>query len=65
MRHRKMIHNRRASAEKIFLRVIGKDVKAGEFVWAKPDLVYLHDVLGPMTIESMKRIDNGNVRFNG
>ncbi|MCL4420429.1 MAG: aconitase/3-isopropylmalate dehydratase large subunit family protein [Candidatus Thermoplasmatota archaeon] len=60
-----MIHNRRTSAEKIFSRVIGKNVKAGEFVWTKPDLIYLHDVLGPMTIESMKRIDNGNVRFTG
>ena len=60
-----MIHNRRTSAEKIFSRVTGKDVKAGEFVWAKPDLVYLHDVLGPMTIEAMKRIDNGKVRFTG
>ena len=39
-----MIHNRRTSAEKIFSRTIGKDVKAGEFVWAKPDLIYLHDV---------------------
>ncbi|MCW6170785.1 MAG: 3-isopropylmalate dehydratase large subunit [Thermoplasmatales archaeon] len=60
-----MIHNRRTSAEKIFSRVTGKDVTAGDFVWASPDLVYLHDVLGPMTIESMKRIDNGNVRFAG
>ena len=53
------------SAEKIFSRVSGKDVTAGEFVWGGPDLVYMHDVLGPLTLETMKKINGENVNFRG
>ncbi|WP_393971629.1 aconitase/3-isopropylmalate dehydratase large subunit family protein [Oxyplasma meridianum] len=59
------MENNLTSAEKIFSRISAKDVKAGEFVWGEPDLAYMHDVLGPLTIETMKKINGEKVNFKG
>lgn len=52
-------------AEKIFSRVTGKDTLAGDYVWATPDLVYVHDVLGPLTIQSLKKMGVRKVKYRG
>lgn len=52
-------------AEKIFSRVTGKDAYAGDYVWATPDLIYVHDVLGPLTIQSLKKMGVGKVKYKG
>ena len=52
-------------AEKIFSRVTGRNVDAGEFVWASPDLIYVHDVLGPLTIDSIRKMDVTRIGYRG
>lgn len=52
-------------AEKIFSRVTGKEAKAGDYVWATPDLIYVHDVLGPLTIKSLKEMGVDRVSYGG
>lgn len=42
--------------EKIFTRASGKDVKAGEFVFAKIDLAMMHDITAPLAIKAMGEI---------
>ena len=42
--------------EKIFSHAVGRDVKAGEFVLANIDLAMIHDITGPLAIETMKKI---------
>ncbi len=54
----------RTAAEKIFSRTSGKECRAGEYVWAVPDLVYLHDILGPLTLETFGKI-GGDVKYGG
>lgn len=53
------------SAEKFFSRISGKVAKSGEFVWGEPDLAYMHDVLGPLTLDTMRKINGDKVRFKG
>ncbi|MCL4341985.1 MAG: aconitase/3-isopropylmalate dehydratase large subunit family protein [Candidatus Thermoplasmatota archaeon] len=55
----------KSSVEKLFSRLTGRDVKAGDFVWAAPDLIYVHDVLGPMMLSSYGKLGNPRVRFSG
>jgi len=43
-------------SEKIFSRAVGKEVEAGEFVLANIDLAMIHDITGPLAVETMKRI---------
>ncbi len=43
-------------AEKIFSRVSGKDVKAGDFVLAKIDRAMVHDITAPLAIKALERI---------
>lgn len=52
-------------AEKIFSRVTDRDASAGDYVWATPDLIYVHDVLGPLTIQSLKKMGVGKVKYRG
>jgi len=52
-------------AEKIFSNASGKDVMAGDYVWASPDLIYIHDVLGPLTISSLNRMGVAKLAFRG
>ncbi len=43
-------------AEKIFSRVSGKDVKAGDFVLARIDRAMVHDITAPLAIKALERI---------
>lgn len=51
--------------EKIFTRVTGKEASAGDVVWATPDLIYVHDVLGPLTIKSLREMGVDKVNYPG
>ncbi len=42
--------------EKIFSRASGKEVKAGEYVFAKIDRAMIHDITGPLAIKAFKEI---------
>lgn len=53
------------SAEKFFSRISGEEARSGQFVWGEPDLVYMHDVLGPLTLQAMRKINGDNVKFRG
>ena len=41
------------------------DAHSGEYVWAVPDLVYMHDVLGPSSIKALRDISGGKTRYKG
>lgn len=51
--------------EKIFTRAAGKAARAGDFIWTAPDLMYLHDVLGPLTLDSLSRMGITKPAFKG
>jgi 3-isopropylmalate/(R)-2-methylmalate dehydratase large subunit len=51
--------------EEIFSRTSGLDAHAGNYLWATPDLVYLHDVLGPLTLSTLNAISNGKIKYKG
>lgn len=55
----------KSAVEKVFSRLTSKEANAGDFVWASPDMVYVHDVLGPMMLESYGRLGNPPVVFGG
>ncbi len=55
----------KTSIEKLFSRLAGHGVKAGDFIWAAPDLVYVHDVLGPMMLSSYKKLGNPKINYTG
>lgn len=42
--------------EKIFSRAAGKDVNAGEFVFASIDRAMIHDITGPLAIKAFREI---------
>lgn len=44
------------AVEKIFSKHTGKDVKAGEFVFANVDLVLSNDITSPLTVEQFEKI---------
>ncbi len=49
-------------AEKIFSKACGKDVKAGEFVFAPVDLAMANDITAPLAIKAFNEItDHGKV----
>ncbi|WP_457591068.1 3-isopropylmalate dehydratase large subunit [Geoglobus sp.] len=50
-------------AEKIFSRAAEKDVRAGEYVFARIDRAMIHDITGPLAIKAFREIagDNGKV----
>lgn len=52
-------------AEKFFSRISGHEARSGDFVWGEPDMAYMHDVLGPLTLDTMKKINGDSVRFRG
>ena len=53
------------SAEKFFSRISEKEAKSGEFVWGEPNLAYMHDILGPLTLDTMRKINGDKVKFKG
>ncbi len=52
-------------SEKVLSRASGRDVRAGEFTWATPDLIYIHDITGPLAISALKRMSMGKPGFKG
>lgn len=60
-----MKSNGKSAIEKVFSRIAQKDVKPGDFVWASPDMVYVHDVLGPMMLDSYRKLGNPPVKYRG
>lgn len=52
-------------AEKIFTKVSGKKARAGDFLWTAPDLIYLHDVLGPLALDSFSKMGVSKPAFSG
>lgn len=52
-------------AEKIFTKVSGKTARAGDFLWTAPDLIYLHDVLGPLALDSLSKMGVSKPAFSG
>jgi len=44
------------AVEKIFSKHTGKDVKAGEFVFADVDLILSNDITSPLTVEQFEKI---------
>lgn len=55
----------KSSIEKVFSRLTNRDASAGDFLWAKPDLVYIHDVLGPMMLDSYRKLGNPPLKYSG
>ncbi len=51
-------------AEKIFSRACGKDVKAGDFVFAPVDLAMANDITAPLAIKAFNEITNGGRVFD-
>ncbi|MCL5678921.1 MAG: 3-isopropylmalate dehydratase large subunit, partial [Candidatus Thermoplasmatota archaeon] len=52
-------------AEKIFSRTSGIESRAGDYVFATPDLIYMHDVLGPLTIDSLVKMGVTRPNYRG
>ncbi|WP_456469070.1 3-isopropylmalate dehydratase large subunit [Archaeoglobus sp.] len=48
--------------EKIFSRASGKDVKAGDFVFAEIDLAMIHDITAPLAIKAFREIAGDGAR---
>jgi 3-isopropylmalate/(R)-2-methylmalate dehydratase large subunit len=52
-------------AEKIFSRTSGIESRAGDYVFATPDLIYMHDVLGPLAIDSLVKMGVTRPNYSG
>ena len=52
-------------AEKIFSRASGIESRAGDYVFATPDLIYMHDVLGPLAIDSLVKMGVTRPNYRG
>lgn len=52
-------------SEKILSRGAGKTVHAGDAIWARPDLIYLHDVLGPLSLKALEKMGVRENRYDG
>ncbi len=63
--HFLVVRTQKTAAEKIFSEKSGMDAHSGEYVWAVPDLVYMHDVLGPSSIKALREISGGKTRYKG
>lgn len=48
--------------EKIFSRACGKEVSAGDFVFANVDLAMIHDITAPLAIKAFEEIAGKNAR---
>jgi 3-isopropylmalate/(R)-2-methylmalate dehydratase large subunit len=46
-------------SEKIFSKHCGRDVRAGEFVFASIDKAMIHDITGPLAVKVFNEITNG------
>ncbi|MEM3675963.1 MAG: 3-isopropylmalate dehydratase large subunit [Thermoplasmataceae archaeon] len=55
----------KTAAEKILSRASGTDSRAGDVVWGIPDLVYVHDVLGPLVLKSFRAMKAGQIKYRG
>ncbi|EQB71580.1 MAG: hypothetical protein AMDU1_APLC00021G0006 [Thermoplasmatales archaeon A-plasma] len=61
----KMRSKGKSAVEKVFSRLTSKDARSGDFLWASPDMVYVHDVLGPMMLDSYRKLGNPPLRYRG
>lgn len=52
-------------SEKILSRASGGRARAGDYVWARPDLIYIHDVLGPLALRAMKEMGTTRPAYSG
>ena len=52
-------------AEKILSKSAGREVHSGEYVWARPDLIYIHDILGPLTYDVYRQMNEGKGFYTG
>lgn len=57
--------NPQTAIEKEMGRISGEEAEEGNYVWGKPDLVYMHDLLGPSCMEAMESISHGRTQFTG
>ncbi len=48
--------------EKIFSRASGRDVKAGDFVFASIDLAMMHDITSPLAIKAFREIAGSDAK---
>lgn len=55
----------RTAVEKVFSRLTSKDVKAGDFVWAGPDLLMINDMVGFQISNFFKKIGSDKILFKG
>ncbi len=51
-------------AEKIFSKACGREVKAGEFVFAPVDMAMANDITAPLAIKAFEEITNGGKVFD-
>ena len=59
------MNSSKTAAEKIFSEKSRQDARRGDYVWAVPDLIYMHDILGPSSIRSLNKISGGKTRYPG
>ncbi|KAA8921867.1 3-isopropylmalate dehydratase large subunit, partial [Thermoplasma sp.] len=52
-------------AEKILSRASGRSSMAGDYVWAVPDIVYLNDLMGPVTLSVIRKIGVTKIDYRG
>lgn len=57
--------NPQTAIEKEMSRISREEAEEGDYIWGKPDLVYMHDLLGPSCMEAMENISQGKTRFEG
>jgi homoaconitate hydratase family protein/3-isopropylmalate dehydratase, large subunit len=55
----------RTAIEKEMTRISKKECEEGDYVWGEPDLIYMHDLLGPSCMEAMENISHGDTQFQG
>ena len=63
--HFLVVRTSKTAAEKIFSEKSGTDASTGDYVWAVPDLVYMHDVLGPSSVQALRNISGGKTNYKG
>ncbi len=51
--------------EKQMSRISGVKAEEGEYVWGKPDVIYMHDILGPSCMDAVEKISSGVTLYNG
>jgi 3-isopropylmalate/(R)-2-methylmalate dehydratase large subunit len=57
--------NGKTVAEKVFSRASHGKTSAGDYVWATPDLVHLHDRAAPLALDSFQKMGVSEIRYPG